>query len=61
MLFVLCDLGLGEPELGYVTLSEIKQVRGALGLPVERDLYFTAKHPLSWYAERSSSEGYIVT
>ncbi len=35
-----------EGELGYVSLSELKTVRGALGLPVERDLYFTAK-PLS--------------
>ena len=33
-------------ELGYVMLSELEQVRGSLGLPVERDLYFTAK-PLS--------------
>lgn len=29
-----------EGELGYVTLSELKSVRGCLGLPVERDLYF---------------------
>lgn len=35
-----------EGELGYVMLSELEQVRGALGLGVERDLYFTSK-PLS--------------
>ncbi len=35
-----------EGELGYVMLSELEQVRGALGLSVERDLYWTAK-PLS--------------
>lgn len=35
-----------EGELGYVKLSELKSVRGCLGLPVERDLYWTAK-PLS--------------
>ena len=29
-----------EGELGYVKLSELKNVRGSLGLPVERDLYF---------------------
>jgi hypothetical protein len=28
-------------ELGYFTLSELESVRGVLGLPVERDLYFT--------------------
>ena len=35
-----------DGELGYVSLAELQKVRGALGLPVERDLYFTAK-PLS--------------
>ena len=29
-----------EKELGYFRLSELKQVRGKLGLPVERDRYF---------------------
>jgi hypothetical protein len=29
-----------EVELGYFSLSELKTVRGALGLPIERDLYF---------------------
>lgn len=33
-------------ELGYVTLSQLKTVRGGLGLPVERDLYWKPK-PLS--------------
>lgn len=28
------------PELGYFSLSELQKVRGALGLPVERDLWF---------------------
>src|SRR5437764_12890220 len=27
-----------ETELGYFALSELQEVRGALGLPVERDL-----------------------
>jgi len=27
-------------ELGYFTLSELESVRGPMGLPVERDLYF---------------------
>ena len=35
-----------DGELGYVTLSELKKVRGSLGLPVERDLWWKAK-PLS--------------
>jgi hypothetical protein len=40
-MFGLCDLGMGFPELGYVMLSELTNVRGKLGLPVERDLHFT--------------------
>ena len=43
MLFGLCDLGLGFPELGNVMLSEIQGVRGRLGLKVERDLHFNGK------------------
>jgi len=30
-----------EPELGYFQLSELQTVRGKLGLPVERDRFFT--------------------
>jgi DUF2958 family protein len=29
-----------EKELGYFRLSELKQARGPLGLPIERDLYW---------------------
>jgi hypothetical protein len=35
-----------DGELGYVLLSQLEQVRGALGLAVERDLWWRAK-PLS--------------
>lgn len=27
-------------ELGYFSLTELEAVRGPLGLPIERDLYF---------------------
>ncbi len=30
-----------EQELGYFTVSELKKIRGALHLPIERDLGFT--------------------
>jgi hypothetical protein len=30
-------------ELGYFRLSELEQVRGPLGLPIERDLHWTPK------------------
>ena len=48
--FGLCDLGLGYPELGNVSLSELESVRGRLGLPVERDRHFAGLHTLSVYA-----------
>lgn len=32
-----------EKELGYVALSELQSVRGPLGLPVERDLWWEPK------------------
>ncbi len=35
-----------EGELGYTMLSQLKEIRGKLGLPVERDMYFS-EIPLS--------------
>ena len=60
-LFGLCDLGLGCPELGYVSLAQIQRVRGHLGLPVERDNHFVADRPLSSYADEARAKGRIVT
>ncbi|NNU17532.1 DUF2958 domain-containing protein [Parvularcula sp. ZS-1/3] len=49
--FGLCDLGLGFPELGYVSLDELRAVKGPFGLGVERDIHFTAKATIGVYAE----------
>jgi hypothetical protein len=54
--FGLCDLGMGFPELGYVSLAELKSVRGKLNLPIERDRHFTAAHPLSVYADAARAD-----
>jgi Protein of unknown function (DUF2958) len=59
--FGLCDLGLGEPELGYVCLIELRSVRGGLKLPIERDMHFEADKTISAYAEEARSRGRIVT
>jgi hypothetical protein len=59
--FGLCDLGLGFPELGYVSLAELATVRGRLGLPVERDFHFLADKPISVYAREARLAGRIVT
>jgi len=32
-----------EKEFGYFLLSELEEVRGPMGLPIERDLYFKPK------------------
>ncbi|APW36398.1 MULTISPECIES: DUF2958 domain-containing protein [Comamonadaceae] len=58
--FGLCDLGLGFPELGWVSLAEVTTVRGRLGLPVERDLHFEAQKRLSAYAREARVAGRIV-
>jgi hypothetical protein len=58
--FGLCDLGMGEPELGYVSLVELAAIRGKLGLPVERDLHFQADKPISAYAEEAHQLRRIV-
>lgn len=58
--FGLCDLGMGFPELGCVSLTEIKELRGKLKLPVERDLWFSAQAPISIYAEAARSNQQIV-
>jgi hypothetical protein len=60
ILFGLCDLGMGCPELGYVSLSELRSVTGRLGLGIERDLYFRARYPLSVYAHAAHRRGRIV-
>lgn len=59
--FGLCDLGMGFPELGSVSLAEIRQLRGRLGLPVEREFSFEATHPLSVYARAAHRAEGIVT
>jgi len=59
-LFGLCDLGMGCPEIGYVSISEIQSVKGHLGLAVARDMHFVADKPLSAYAAEAHEKGHIV-
>ena len=46
LFFGLCDLGMGYPELGYVTLMELEAVKLPFGLGIERDLNWVPR-PLS--------------
>jgi len=59
--FGLCDLGLGELELGYVSLQELAAARGPLGLPLECDLHFAPTLTISVYADRAREHRRIVT
>jgi hypothetical protein len=52
--FGICDLGLGYPELGTVSLTELAALRGKLGLPVERDRHFCARKTLAEYAAEAT-------
>lgn len=57
--FGLCDLGMGSPEIGSVSISELESVRGKLGLPVERDLHFVPTKTISAYADEARKRGSI--
>ncbi len=59
-LFGLADLGMGCPELGGISLSELQEYRGPLGLGIERDLYFKPKYPIRIYAAAARSAQRIV-
>src|SRR3954466_6661550 len=59
--FGLCDLGLGCPELGWVSLTALASGGGRLGLPVERELHFAPDRPLSAYAKEAQSKRRITT
>jgi hypothetical protein len=52
-------LGHGTPELGYVSLAELRSLRGPAGLTVERDLSFKAEKTLQGYADEAHANGYI--
>ena len=56
----LCDIGIGMPELGTVRISDLASIVGPLKLPIERDLYFTAKRTLSEYMQLARMNGSII-
>ncbi len=58
--FGLADLGLGHPELGDISLEELRRRRGWLRLPVERDRHFRADKSLSRYADEARRAGRLV-
>lgn len=58
--FGLCDLGMGFPELGNVSLGELQAVRVGGCPAVERDRHWQATAPLSAYVDAAFAAGHIV-
>lgn len=59
--FGLCDLGMGEPELGYVSRGEIEATAFSREPQlIERDEHFRPVHTLSVYVRASIPERRIV-
>ena len=60
ILFGLCDLGFGCPEMGSASLAEIAAIRLPFGLTIERDLWFEGRFPLTIYADAARKIGSIT-
>jgi DUF2958 family protein len=56
----LCDLGMGYPEFGTVSLTQLASIQNRLGLGIERDLYFKSRAPISVYIKAAMKADRIV-
>jgi hypothetical protein len=62
-LFGLCDPGLGFPELGTQSRTELEACRinvGPFKFPLERDAHFSTDTPLSVFTANARSKGHIA-
>ena len=59
--FGLCDLGMGFPELGTVSLSEIGRASGRPGVACGAGSFVRGRYPLSVYARAARRAHGIVT
>jgi hypothetical protein len=60
IMFGLCDLGFGCPELGSVSFEELKSIKLPFGLTIERDMHWEADKSLTEYADEARSLGRIA-
>ena len=60
IVFGLCDLGNGCPELGCVSLIELMTFTGKYGIKIERDMHFKADKSIDEYAKEARAAGRIV-
>ena len=60
----LCDLGCGEPEIGYVSISELSQTQvpifPGVEQPLERDLDFNPNFTLGVYYAAAVANGAVT-
>mgnify|MGYP003981940031 FL=1 len=59
IMFGLCDLGIGSPELGYVALQELEEVRLPFNLTIERDIHWESDKSLTEYADDAMKKQFI--
>ena len=50
LFFAKCDLGLGTPEWGYVTLSQLEEIKLPMGMGIERDICVNSHLHDEWAA-----------
>ena len=58
--FGLCDMGMGSPELGYVSIDELAALKLPFNMGIERDIHFQADLTISEYAEQARYTGSIA-
>lgn len=61
LFFGLADLGLGFPEMGWISKAELEKIKfPPYMLGIERDAYFKAEKTLSEYAKEAREHRRIV-
>ena len=60
--FGLCDMGMGSPELGYVSITELAELEipGWRNMGIERDIHFNPVMTISEYADQARETGSIA-
>lgn len=58
--FGLCDMGMGSPELGYVSITELAALKLPFHMGIERDIHFEADLTISEYADQARETGSIA-
>ena len=58
--FGLCDMGMGSPELGYVSIDELAALKLPFNMGIERDIHFEADLTISEYADQARETGSIA-